>query len=84
MAVCWQTGLTAVSLVADPSSAAAAALVAYVAGFAAVLAWTRRVHRRHGVRELGAALPAAFTGGALGGTTALLFATADQMDVLGL
>lgn len=48
------------------------ALSAYVIGFAVVLAWTRALHRRHGVTDRRAALPAALFGGALGALTALL------------
>lgn len=62
---------------AGEPSLVAAALVAYAAGFVVTLIWARALHRRHGLDDPRAALPAAFTGGALGGLCALLAATAD-------
>lgn len=78
----WLAASTA--LVADAWAAAGwYSWPTYAAGFVVVPVWARFVHRRPGVRELRAALPAAFTGGALGGVTALLVSTADQADLLG-
>ena len=57
-------------------SIAAAALSAYAAGFVVVFRWTRRRHRCLGTRESRRALPAAPIGGAFGGLSALVLATA--------
>ena len=60
------------------ASLVASAVLSYMLGFVVVLMWARALHRRHDVREWRAALPAAATGGALGGLCAILFAAAGR------
>jgi hypothetical protein len=61
---------------------ALAVSVAYVAGFVVTFAWTRSLHRRHGLDERRAGLAAALLGGALGGICVLLIASSTQLGLL--
>lgn len=56
----------------------------YISGFIVTLAWTRRLHRRHGISEPQAALMPASFGGALGGLSVMAIYTIDRQDLLGL
>lgn len=61
------------------AAVAAAVVFGYAAGFVVLLAWTSLLHRRARVpRPVRGALPAALMGGALGGLSVLLLATAEQ------
>ena len=79
MALCGLICIPSLAISAQ-MSVAAGALSGYVASFAVVFVWTRRLHRRYGTTEPArAALPAALMGGAMGGLLTLLLATAEQL-----